>query len=175
MKEDHRSQRRNFAFAETKPEKIQPCSGLQLLPSVIPVPCSNNWANKPTRSRLSKWFVIKPSRCVYNCDDLLSFISSPCSSYIWFPYIHCLIVTLLRVYDEPTQWPGPSWLVGLIGRALHRYCTGKGSNPERAWFFSCFLFATAKVASITALTFFHLGQNIVKSPKERHKRKTKLR
>ena len=173
MKEDHRSQRRNFAFAKTKPEKIQPFSGLQLLPSVIPVPCSINWANKPTRSRLSKRFVIKPSRCVYNCDDLLSFTFSPRSSYIWFQSIHCLIVILFRVYDEPTQWPAP--IVGLIGRALHWYCTGKGSNPEWAWFFPCFLFATAKVASITALTLFHLGQNIVKSPKERHKRKTKLR
>ena len=25
--------------------------------------------------------------CVYNCDDLLSFNSSPCSLHIWFSYI----------------------------------------------------------------------------------------
>ena len=37
MTEDHRSQRRKFAVAKTKPEKIQPCSGLKPLPSVIQV------------------------------------------------------------------------------------------------------------------------------------------
>ena len=27
----------------------------------------------------------------------------------------------ILVYDEPIQRPAPSWLVSLIGRALHRY------------------------------------------------------
>ena len=88
MKDDHRSQKRNFGVAKTKPEKIQPCSGFEPLTSMIPVECSTNWAKKPTRIRLSKWFVVKPSWCVYNCDDLLSFISSPSSSYILVSYIN---------------------------------------------------------------------------------------
>ena len=31
-----------------------------------------------------------------------------------------------RVYNKPILWPAPSWLVSLIGRALHRYCRGQG-------------------------------------------------
>ena len=30
------------------------------------------------------------------------------------------------VYNEPIQWPAPSWLVSLIGRALHWYRRGQG-------------------------------------------------
>ena len=52
--------------------------------------------------------------------------------------------------------PAPSWLVAQF---IER-CTGiaevKGSNPVQAWIFSGFLFATAKVASITATIFFHI-------------------
>ena len=45
----------------------------------------------------------------------------------------------------------PIWLVSLIGRALHRYRRVKGSNPVQAGIFSGFLFATVKVAYITAM------------------------
>ena len=64
--------------------------------------------------------------CVYNCDDLPSNNSSLCSSHIWFSYIHNFIIILSRVYNEPIQRPAPSWLVSLIGRALHRYRRGQG-------------------------------------------------
>ena len=33
---------------------------------------------------------------------------------------------LSRVYNEPIQRPSPSWLVSLIGRALHRHRRGEG-------------------------------------------------
>ena len=50
--------------------------------------------------------------------------------------------------------------VGLLAQLVER-CTGmaevKGSNPVQAWIFPGFLFATAKVASITAMIFFHLN------------------
>ena len=40
------------------------------------------------------------------------------------------------------------------------HCTGRvevtGANPVQARIFSGFLFATAKVASITAMIFFHI-------------------
>ena len=53
------------------------------------------------------------------------------------------------------QRPAPSWLVSLIGRALHRYRRGQGFE-SRTSSFSGFLFTTAKVASITAIIFFHI-------------------
>ena len=44
-----------------------------------------------------------------------------------------------------------------FGWALHWYRTGPFSNPALAWFsFSGFLFATGKVASITAMISFHI-------------------
>ena len=73
-----------------------------------------------------------------------------------FHYIHDNIIILSPVYNEPTQWPAPSWLVSLIGRGLHRYCTGQGIKSHTSLNFSGFLFATAKVASITAMIIFHL-------------------
>ena len=33
------------------------------------------------------------------------------------------------------QFPVPSWLVSSVGRALHRYRIGHGSNPVQAWIF----------------------------------------
>ena len=64
-----------------------------------------------------------------------------------------VIIILSRVYNEPIQRPAPSWLVSLIGRALHRRARVRiPYNPE---FFSGFLFATAKVAYITAMIFLH--------------------
>ena len=39
-------------------------------------------------------------------------------------------------------------------RVLHQY--GRGQGFESCTFFQAFLFATAKVASITAMIFFHI-------------------
>ena len=67
------------------------------------------------------------------------------------------IIILSRVYNEPIQRPASSWLVTLIGRALHRYRKVKSSNPVQTWiFFLGFLFATAKVACITAMIILYL-------------------
>ena len=55
--------------------------------------------------------------CVYNCDDLLSYNSSPRSSHIWFSYIRKFIIILSRVYNESIQWPTPSWLVSSMGKS----------------------------------------------------------
>ena len=97
--------------------------------------------------------------CVYNCDDLLSYNSSPRSSHIWFSYIRNFIIILSRVYNESIQWPTPSWLVSSMS---------KSAAPVSQWsrvpipcksfffFFSGFLFATAKVASITSMIYFHI-------------------
>ena len=75
--------------------------------------------------------------CVYNCDDLPSNNSSLRSSHIWFSYIYNFIIILSRVYHELIQRPAPSWLVNLIGRALHQY--------RRC---QAFLFATAWLSCI---------------------------
>ena len=102
--------------------------------------------------------------CVYNCDDLLSYNSSPRSSHIWFSYIRNFIIILSRVYNESIQWSTPSWLVSSMS---------KSTAPVSQWsrvripykcffcffflfFFSGFLFATAKVASITSMIYFHI-------------------
>ena len=49
---------------------------------------------------------------------------------------HCSyirIIILSWVYNEPIQLPVPSWLVSLIGRALHQYCAEvKSLNPIQA-------------------------------------------
>ena len=55
--------------------------------------------------------------CVYNCDDLLSYNSSPRSSHIWFSYIRNFIIILSRVYNESIQWPTPSWLVSSMSKS----------------------------------------------------------
>ena len=55
--------------------------------------------------------------CVYNCDDLLSYNSSPRSSHIWFSYIRNFIIILSRVYNESIQWPTPSWLVSSMSES----------------------------------------------------------
>ena len=73
--------------------------------------------------------------CVYSCDDHPSFNSSLSSSHVWFSYIHNFIIIFSCVYNEPIQQPAPSWLVSFIGRALHRYRRGQGSNPIQAWIF----------------------------------------
>ena len=55
---------------------------------------------------------------------------------------HCwpnFIVIRSRVYNEPIQRPAPSWLVSLIGRALHRYRRGQGFESRTSLnFFQAF-------------------------------------
>ena len=64
-------------------------------------------------------------------------------------------VILSWVYNEPTQWPAP--FVSSICRALHRYHTGQGSDSRTILhFFTCSEVATAIVASIPGMIFFHL-------------------
>ena len=49
------------------------------------------------------------------------------------------IIILSRVYHEPIQRPAPSWLVSLIGRALHRYRRGQGFESRTSLnFFQAF-------------------------------------
>ena len=51
----------------------------------------------------------------------------------------------------------PVGLVAQLVRALHRYCRGQGlESRKKPEFFSGFLFATAKVASITAMIYFYI-------------------
>ena len=51
---------------------------------------------------------------------------------------HCwpnFIVIRSRVYNEPIQRPAPSWLVSVIGRALHRYRRGQGFESRTSLIF----------------------------------------
>ena len=51
----------------------------------------------------------------------------------------------------------PSWLFSLFGRAVHPYRRGQGFESRTSLnFFSGFLFASAKVAYITAMIIVHL-------------------
>ena len=102
-------------------------------------------------------------------DDHPSYNSSPRSSHIWFSYINNVVSILSRVYNEPIQRPASTWLVSSIGRALHRYRRGEGFVSFTSlflfffvfFFFSGFFLAAAKVASITAMIFFHIIQIII--------------
>ena len=94
--------------------------------------------------------------CVYNCDDLVAYNSPPCSSHIWFSYIHNYIIILSWVYNEPIQRPALSWLLAQLVEHWTGIAGVKGSNPVQAWIFFPFLFANAKVASITTMIDFHL-------------------
>ena len=73
------------------------------------------WSNPVQKFRLS---FCNCKSCIYSCDDLLSYNSSPRSSLIWFSLIHNMII-LSRVYNEPIQ-------LSSTGRALHRYRRGQG-------------------------------------------------
>ena len=151
LKDDHRSYIRNLLVSscEKKPwKKIQAtCSpGKEGKAWKI-------WQSATLRSRV--WIPYKPEffcrlsfrnciSCVYNCDDLPSNNSSLHSTHVWFSYVHNFIIILSWVYNEPIQRPAPSWLVSLIGRALHRYRRGQGFESRTSLnFFSGFLFATA--------------------------------
>ena len=63
---------------------------------------------------------------------------------IWFSYIHNFIIILSRVYNEPIQRPAPSWLVSLIGRALHRYHRGQGFESRTSLSFFRLSFCNCK-------------------------------
>ena len=49
---------------------------------------------------------------------------------------------------------GASSLLAQLVKALHRYRRGMGSKPGKPEFFSGFLFATAKVAFLSAMILF---------------------
>ena len=68
---------------------------------------------------------------------------------------------LWRVYNEPIQRPAASWLVVSIDRALHRYRRGQGFESCTCLNFFRHLLATAKVASITVMIFFHVKSQLV--------------
>ena len=61
-------------------------------------------------------------------------------------FIQNFILILSRVYNEPIQRPGHSWLVSLIGRALHWYLRGQGfeSHTNLNFFFQAFFFCSCK-------------------------------
>ena len=75
-------------------------------------------------------------------------------------HIHNLIIILSQVYNEPIQRPAPSWLVSLIGRALHWYRRGQGFESRTSLNFSGFLFTAAKLAYITAMIILHLRPHL---------------
>ena len=58
-----------------------------------------------------------------------------------------------RVYNDPTQWTAPSWLLAQLVERCPGFAEVKGSNPVQPRILSGFLFETAKVTSITALIF----------------------
>ena len=74
-------------------------------------------------------------RCIYNCDDPLSYNYSPRSSHIWFSYIHNFIIILSRFITHQLNDLLP---VGLLVQLVAR-CTGiaevKGLNPVQAWIY----------------------------------------
>ena len=83
-------------------------------------------------------------------DDHPSFNSSLHSSHIWFSYIHNFTIILSRVYNEPIQRPALGWLVSLR-RSRPILQRSRVRIPYKPEFFSGFLFATARVAYVTAM------------------------
>ena len=106
-------------------------------------PANNNYKFLRITPKLSKH--LQFMACAWNSRRL---------SIIAWPHI------LWRVYNEPIQRPAPSSLVVSIDRALHRYRRGQGFE-SCAWIFFRHLFATAKVASITVMIFFHIKSQLV--------------
>ena len=61
------------------------------------------------------------------------------------------------VWTQPIQRPAPSWLVSSIGNSAAPVSqTSRVRIPYKPEFFSGFLFATSKVASITAMIYFRI-------------------
>ena len=125
--------------------------------------CSPNSCFLPVRKRsvelckreLFSGFLFATAKVAYLTAKIFIHIILYSAIHIyWFSYIHNFIIILSRVYKDPIQWPATSWLVSLIGRALHRYRRGQGFESRTSLvFFSGFLFATAKVAYSTAMIF----------------------
>ena len=68
-----------------------------------------------------------------------------------------LIIIISRVCNEPIQRPAPSWLLAQFGKSAAPVSQrSRVRIPFKPEFFLGFLFATAKVASITAMIIFHL-------------------
>ena len=65
-----------------------------------------------------------------------------------------------RVYNDPTQWTAPSWLLAQLVERCPGFAEVKGSNPVQPRILSGFLFETAKGTSITALIFVFLKKVI---------------
>ena len=78
--------------------------------------------NKPINFCRSRWR--RPSCCLRSLSLKL---------WMWLSYIHNFIIILSRVYNEPIQRPAPSWLVSLIGRAMHRYRRGQGFESRTSF------------------------------------------
>ena len=84
--------------------------------------------------------------CVYNCDDLLSYNSSPRNSHNDFHYIH----NSHHHSFMDLWWTNSTtrfWLVSSIGKSAEPVSQRlRVQIPYKPEFFSGFLFATAKVA-----------------------------
>ena len=61
-----------------------------------------------------------------------------------FDCIHNFIIILSWVYYKPIQRPAPSWLVSLIGRALHWYRRGQGFESRTSLNFFRLPFCNSK-------------------------------
>ena len=87
----------------------------------------------------------------YTCERMNIWIS-----YIWYSYIHSFFFTFHGFIKTRPNDQLPDGLLAQLVRALHRYRRGHRVRipPVQAWFFSGFLFTTAKVVSITAMIFF---------------------
>ena len=129
------------AVVKLKPEKYSGLNGN----TAIPVECSTNWAIKPTDSWSHCEFVIYPwmmRKYVWKKTWLI--IADIHLKYMIFHIFICILCHQ-RVYYKITKWPAPSWLDSSVGRALHRYRRGHGSESHAGLtVFSGFNFTTAK-------------------------------
>ena len=72
-------------------------------------------------------------------------------------YIHNFIIIHSWVYNKPIQRSAPSWLGSSIGKSVAPILQrSRARIPYKPEFFSGFLFATAKVTSITAMIYFYI-------------------
>ena len=155
MKEDHRSYRRNFCSCA--------CTGILTLDlcdtggALYQLSSQVNWEQVVELVRYKQAVkVINCKSCVNNCDDLLSYSSSPRSFHIWFSYIHNFIIILSQVYKEPNQAMTSSRLAR--SSALER-CTGISDRPSRI-----VLLKVAYYATSSARNFAKLCQNYARIP-----------
>ena len=90
--------------------------------------CKYTVENKVKVLLLPDGFQIEIAICIANNVMVMTLNSNNlnCSSHIWYSHIYSNISTTLRVYLEPTWWPAPTWLVSLVGRALHWYQRSHG-------------------------------------------------